>query len=410
MNAVIGYAHAKEPPTVEEIQRQHSVLTRTNPSYDSEGIQFANFILLPSIDNSIEYNDNIFSTSAGRQTDRVFIFRPEAILSSTFNRHFLGASAYIEHGKHQDFTGENYTDAQGAFSGRLDIIGDFSVPLKLKYERSHIKRGVPDENNVLKPTIVKTSTAVTGFDFNGQQLSGVFRAALEQYRFKDNATPNGFVDNSDRDRREVTFATYMGLSQDRLFAPYGYVEHKDISYRRSIDDNGFRRSSQSYDTGFGLNIRLSGVLSAKLQAGYNHRKFDDNRFDDINGLTYNANLVWEPSTLLALNANTQRTIEESTLSNFSASVDDNYALKATYELLPNVLVKPGVSYLLKDYEGSGTRELKRFTGDMGVTYKLNRKLWANANYEYIKQREDVGTSSSNNFENNIYTLSLKLKL
>lgn len=398
------------PLSKDDIEKQASVLTREQPAYDSEGVRFANFVLKPLMTSSIAFNDNIFSSATNRETDRVIILRPEAYLYSTFNRHFLSFKTFAEHGKHQDFKGEDYTDAGAAFSARADIKGDIAIPVSLQYERGHIQRGVPDEDNVLEPTIVKTLSADTGIEYNGRNLSGAIRTDIDNFTFEDNATASGPVDNSDRDRDEVFLAAFIGLSQERLIAPFGFVGFKDISYDRDVDDNGFRRSSQSFASGLGLNVKLSGVLRSKLQAGYNTRSFDDTRFDDINGLVYNANLIWEPSPMIAISAFAQRSITESTLSNFSASVDDTYALSGVYELMPNIFIKPGASYLLKDYEGTGTRDLKRFTADLELTYKLNRNMWANFAYEYIKQRENVGSSTNLDFENNKYTTSLQLKL
>ncbi|MDH5722381.1 MAG: outer membrane beta-barrel protein [Alphaproteobacteria bacterium] len=398
------------PLTKDEIEKQSSVLTRTQPAYDSEGIRFANFILKPLTTTSVKFDDNIFSSASNKKTDRLIIIKPEAEIHSTFDRHFMSFRAFAEHGKYQDYKDENYTDAHAAFTGRTDITGDIAIPVKLQYGREHIKRGIPDEDSVLKPTIVQTFSADTAVEYNGQNISGAIRTDLDKYTFRDNSTANGPVDNSDRNRNEVFLATFIGLSQDRLIAPFGFVGFKDISYRRDIDDNGFRRSSRSFAGGLGLNIKLSSVLKSKLQAGYNSRSFDDTRFDDINGLIYNANLLWEPSPLIALNVTARRSIVESTLSNFSASVDDTYALGAVYELMPNIFVKPGASYLIKDYKGSGIRDLKRFTSDLELTYKLNRNMWANFAYEYIKQKENAGTSTNLDFENNIYTASLQLKL
>ncbi len=402
--------YAQHFPMLER-EKELSVLTRRNPSYDPAGILVSGFLFYPSLNNSLEYDDNLYSTSRDEIEDFVHKVSPALYVRSGFSRHFFSAAFSAENGRYFNNPGENYFDYTADLFGRVDVTGKISTPLSVQYGRSHSQRSDPDDNGELEPTLSDTLTLRSGVQYQGADALLSVDGNLSKLTFKDNFTATSFIDNSDRDRRETDVFATVGLSKNRRIAPFLYAGLGQVDYDRRVDDNGLQRSSSSSTGGLGLHLDpSSGLLKSVLRVGRVHRSFDDSRFRDIEGLIYSVDVSWEPSTLLALKLSGTRNIAESTLNNFSASIDDTISTDASYELAPNIFLNPELSYLVKDYRGDTDRQLERFSSGFGVVYKLNRSVWLAGEYAYLRQTESADSMDLGTINNNSYRFSIKLQL
>ncbi|MGH1375141.1 MAG: outer membrane beta-barrel protein [Alphaproteobacteria bacterium] len=394
-----------------EREQELSVLTRRNPDYDPAGTRFAGFIFHADLDNVIEHTDNLYSTQSDEIADTLHIVRPAIEVRSDFSRHFFSASLTAENGRYVDIEDENYFDYSASINGRVDISRDITAPLSVSYNRGHSRRSSPDDRGVVEPTKNNELNIGAGLDYKGATIDASLSNSFKRNTFEDNRTETAFVNNNDRNRNQFGTSATIGLSRELPLSPFLYTGFQKIRYDQKIDDNGFERSSQSFITGLGLNLTpSSSLLRSTVRAAYVRRNLDDNRFDSINDFLYALNLTWEPSTLMALTLNAERSIEESTLNNISSSIDTKISASAVYEFAPNIFIEPSASYLLRDYKGNADRDLKRMGAEMELLYKLNRNLWVSGQYEYIKQTEHQNSVEVNDFDRNIYNLSVKLQL
>ncbi len=407
---IIGAANA-QAISMEEREKELSVLTRETPEYDRVNIRFAGLILSPDITNSLEYTDNLYSSEDNKSEDALHKIRPSLSLRSDFNRHFISASLQAEKGTYKKNSDENYLDYTARLSARADILGDIHIPVSIEYSKNHSQRSDPEDQGELKPTLYNQLILNTGVDYKGANIDFLINANLKKLAFKDNATPTLFVDNSDRDRNELLISANIGLAKNRMISPFIFASLQKIKYDRAVDDNGLKRSSRGFIGGLGLNINSSSsLLKANIRIGSVSKSFDDTSFSDINALIYSADATWEPSSLLALNLAGKREITESTLNGFSSSVDDIVSAFAYYELAPSIFLKPSLSYTVKNYEGDIDRQLKRTNGGVGITYKINKNLWLLGAYNHIKQSEDENNINIRTFNSNLYNLSMKLQI
>ncbi len=411
---VIGAAQARDISqdiTMAERERELSVLTRETPEYDRQGFRFSGLILNADITNSVEYKDNLYSSQTNQTEDILHVIRPALELKSDFNRHAVSASIGAEKGTYKATKAENYTNYSAKLAVRADILGSITMPASIEYRRDHARRSDPEDQGELKPTLYNQLILNTGVDYKGANIDFLINANLKKLTFKDNATPTQFIDNSDRDRGELLISANIGFAKNRVISPFIFADLQKIKYDREIDDNGLKRSSSGFIGGLGLNITpTSSLFGASFRIGMLSRSFDEASFSDINALIYSAKLSWEPSTLLALNLSGQRQIAESTLNNFSSSVDDIIAANAYYELAPNIFLNPKLSYTVKNYEGDIDRELQRTTGEMNITYKINKNIWLLGGYTHIRQSENEDNTNLRTFNSNLYNISMKLQI
>ena len=98
------------------------------------------------------------------------------------------------------------------------------------------------------------------------------------------------------------------------------------------------------------------------------------------------------------------------MSAFSASVDTSLNVGANYELAPNVFIRPAYNYNLREYEGAADGELVRHSVSTSLNYRMNKNMWWGAEYRYTTQEEENDVPFLNEYDRNLFTLSLRLQL
>lgn len=386
-----------------------SINTRYNPDYDPQGIPAKGFTLYPSITNAIKYSDNVYATSIDRIHDYLFTVRPELNIKSDFERHSMNANLFLEKAYYHDITSENYRDYGASINGQFDIVDGTYIPASINFRQEHVRRGSPDEQVSEEPTVYKMVEGTTGFVREGQNVAVKMMAGFKRFVFDNTVGLAGEIDNGDRDRNEYSLYTSVGMAEDAIIAPFIYGDIRDINYDRAFDDNGFNRDAFQYEMGIGTIVNLSDVTRLSFNIGRINRSMEDDQFSDINAMSYGVNLLWEPSTLASFLLEGDRTIEESTLDNISASINSSLRLSMNYELFPNLFVQPSAGYLEREYEGPDAGTLETIDAALQMTYKMNQNLWLTTSYRYINQDEKEPSPELESYESNNYSVSLKMQ-
>jgi len=385
-----------------------SVNTRINPEYEPNGIRVGDFVIRPSISTGATYSDNIYASDANEVHDLLFNVNPSVNIQSDFVRHSITAAFSMDDGSYKDTSSEDYTDYGASMNARIDVSGDTALPVSFSYSHTHYQRDNPDDRASLEPTVFDLWNFATGIVHRGQRIAFKVLADVQKFIFQDGTSIAGRVDNSDRDRAEWTLYTSLGMAEEAFLAPYIYTELSKTEYERDRDSLGFDRNSSGYEAGVGTIINFSEITRASFNIGYISRDIGDSRFDDVGGLSYGVNIVWEPSTLAAFMLEGKRTLEETTVTNAGVSVNSTLRLSMNYELFPNVLLNPSTGYREIDYDGID-RTIEAYDAGLNVTYKMNQNLWLSGSYRYITQ-EDKGTAADfDDYDSNSYGLSMKLQ-
>ena len=404
-----GYSEPYEVPMSQRNQ-ELSVFLRSDPSLTPTGIIAGNYKILPSLTTDIEYTDNVFSRSNNEQDDFILRVNPNIRARSNFDRHQLDFFLNAQQQFNQEYTTENRLEYDFGTFAKYDINSDLGIPLRLSYEQKVSSRGDPDDSNVLESTEYDIFSAESGLNYSGQLIDFDAFLKLKDITYENTQTATGFRNNQDRNRTETSGYLRLGLSSSTSnFAPYIYTNYRDISYDDRIDDSGFNRSADEIGGGIGARFRLSSLTSSSLQVGYVRFDPEDTTFSTVNDVTYNANITWEPSTLMAISLTGARSVEVTTLNNLTASVDSTIDLGLIYELSPSVFLRPLVSYEQKDYVGLVSAELERTSFGLGVDYRMNRNIWWNAEYQYTKQEDPGNSPLIGEYDRNNVLLSMRVQ-
>ena len=376
-----GLAHAQQetPP------RGVSVEQRQRPDYDPAGVRAGAFLVLPEVTLEGTYDDNIFATTNNTVDDLVWVVSPRLRVQSDWVRHALAVRTGAALGFHQDNADEDFEDYYAFLDGRLDILTGTTANGTVGYERLHEDRGSPNDVGGQEPAefdrwraTLDLQRAVTQLRLRG----GVF---YDSFDFDDVAGLAGSVINQDFRDREG-YGTYLraGYAVSPNFVTFLRGRY---NWRRYDTDTG--RDSEGYQIDAGAELDFGGITSGEVFIGYREQEYESAAFSPVDGFTYGASVLWNPTPLTSVRFGIVDNIEETIIAGSSSYESVTYSVDVDHELLRNLLIGAGVAYRQEDFQEINREDdFTRFR--VSLSYLLNRNFDIEVGYNY-------DTRSSNTF-------------
>ncbi len=401
----LALVFAAHQATAQEVRRGQTVDDRARPDYDAPGLRTGAFVLHPSLDVGLAYNDNILAEDANETDDLIGIFKPRVQLDSDWSRHALQLSAEGRIGRYDDNDSEDYEDWLLGVDGRLDV-GLSRLNFAAGYDSLHEERTSPDDRRGTEPTEYTDQNLAVSWTM---LLNRVLVRPLLGYRALDyDSTPlpgGGAINNDDRDRDQLTAGLRVGyeLSPDYAFFVQGQVD--EVDYDLEFDNGGFRRSSDGAEVVFGSTLDFSGVTFGEVFIGYRERDYDDPRFETVDGFIFGGDVAWNITTLTTLRFLGSRTISGTTIIGAAGREDTRFGFQADHELLRNLILSLDVALTYQDFLGID-REDDVTTVNLGARYLVNRNLEVQLAYAR-QERESSPTAAGLEFTINTFLVSLQ---
>ncbi len=388
-------------------ERGVPVTERARPDTDARGVRFGSFIAKPKLTVEGELNDNIFEVESGTTSDYIIHLRPSLSVRSDWNNHLVGFSGSGHIGRYLSNSDEEFEDYNLTAFGRVDIRRDTNIGTNVKYSQGHEDRGSTDDAGGLNPTLFTTFTPVIEFftQWNRVSLNIGANAVITDY--DDVRTSTGTtVNNNDRDRTKYLVSARVSYEIVPQYEAFVKVSLNQVDYDSATDDNGLARDSDGYEFVAGTAIDFGGTLFGNVFAGYRAQDVDDVTLDDVEGITFGADLTWNVTALTTGKASITRDIAETTFAGTAGSFNTTAKLGVDHELLRNMLVGGEVSYNLNDFEGI-SREDSTYDFQAYVRYFMQRNVHLSARYEHERRASNVTVSD---FDKNSFLVRLELQI
>jgi hypothetical protein len=390
----------EEPPP--EPSRLETVTTRRREEYDPIGIRMGSFVAMPSLTFEPQFNDNIFKTDTNKDSDFIFGVTPAISVNSDWNRHFLRLYGDVSSGTYLDHGDENFLDATAGFDGRVDIQRDTYASGGFVWQKLHEDRGSPDDVGGTEPTEYYLYRPTLGFFNRWNRVSIKLDGEAGIYDYDDTPGTLGTINQDDRDRTRYVVGGRLGYELVPEYEAFIRGNFNTVKYDSSTDDFGFRRDSDGYEVGVGARVDLTGLMFADFFVGYVSQSYDDARLAKIDGVNFGGTVTWNMTTLTTIKGFATRTVEETTLSGASGSLDTEIGASVDHELLRNVILSANASFLNTDYEGI-TREDDYMKLGIGGRYLVNRNLYVTLKYNYLSRDSNV---AGEDYSQNVVLLGL----
>lgn len=368
--------------------------------YEPLGIRSGAFLIFPSLQTSVTYDDNVFATNNDEDDDFVFNVSPEVRAESQWSRHSLAATVFGDLGFFASETDSNYQDFGTALTGRLDALRNSRTTGNVLIARLHDDREDPDDAGVQDVTQYWQSEARV--DHRHEFVRFFIQPSLFAARF--NYESAGDVSNAERDYNSFGGGFRAGFAVSPRINVFGEVNSDIVRY----DDAGDDDDSNGADVRAGVEVDVTRLVVGEASLGYAYRQYDE--FENEGGLAGDLAITWTPTQLTTVDFIGNAGFEESTVvfdgDRASGNLSTGLGVVVNHDLRRNIRLNANVSYIRDDFQGtSRTDDTVRLGG--GVSYLLNRNLSVDASYRF-----DTRSSDDNNaeFDRNLFRLGLTARL
>ena len=196
-------------------------------------------------------------------------------------------------------------------------------------------------------------------------------AAFDWFKYDAvDATPQSF-----RDGNIVTTGgriSYLASPGYRIFGDFRY-NWRDYNGVRIVDSDGWRALA-------GVEFEVTRLISGELGVGYTEQTYDFAGSSTTSAFSYHGALTWNPTSLMTVRFNADRTIEDSTFDR-AGRVQDSAKLVVDYEVLRELVFSPSVGFAFNDYENTPLDDF-RIEAGAELEYKVNRFMSVGSRYKY----------------------------
>ena len=388
-----------------------TVEERLHPDFRPAPVRWRGFTLYPLLVVEQSYNDNIFATQTGTQSDFVTTVAPSLLVQKEFGRH--NASVLIEGdiNRHWSEKDENTENFRTRFNALIEMLHDIVIPVELSYSTGHEKREQNFSSNfATEPIGFRTFAGALGLSYNPNRLSLSLVGRYADTAFEDGQNAAGqAVIRSDSDRRTTeleTRASYDILPNHKPFLSFilGTTDYKNRDFQNG-SFSGLSRDSTHVSVLAGWELAYKGLIEGYLGGGYTMRDYDDSTIKDIDSAKVAGSLAWNITKLATLNLGLRHQIsEDSTVSQGIVLTQGRIGLD--YEVLRNLAVQAYIDRALAEYEES-VREDKLLSTGVGLRYVLSPRLSLSADYNF-KARES--SQPGLDYDRNLFMVRLNARL
>ena len=350
-----------------------------------QGIDMGPGKLIPTLNVSETYDDNIFNQPNNEESSSILSLKPQLQFLAEDNANTYALTYVGDYGIYHSSDDDNYDEHGLSLDALLDMSARTNVTLAGSYETKHDARGTgsseggaaqsrtsPDEYDLVGASII--------WDFGADDAR--FGAQLSA-SYSDIEYTNNRLETQFRDRDENKFSGKLFgrlQSKTRVFVQ---IESGDIEYN-VLPITGGALDSDLTVMSLGVEWEATGKTTGSIKIGRTDKEFDSASLIDADLNTWEAEIVWSPrsysNVYLTSSSSPQetngtgsfidsRTTEISWLHDWSGVLHSSFSVAAGND----------------EYEGD-PRSDDRTNYSIGVNYDFDR--WMNIGLAYSYQELD----------------------
>ncbi|MDO7086811.1 outer membrane beta-barrel protein [Pseudocolwellia sp. AS88] len=382
---------------------KHSYLLLLIPVFASNAEDRPGLLLNGAI--SAQYNDNVLN-NVSEISDTAIVVEPEVKYFGLVGKHKFILSY---DGKFANYTKDSdlsFNEHKLAASALLDHSHKLSSEFKLNFDK---KIETPGSTNSSTQSLedfnkLENKSAIAKLYYG--QKSSIGQIVLG-YKYSERTYTNNQQSFRDvgKSQFDATFFYRVAPKTRVIF----YASTEDFKYKDQLLANGisFNQSSTNNLYLAGIEWEATAKSTGTFRLGYQNKDYDDERLNDISGLSYMLDLVWKPNPNTQIKLGADRQSTESAQINEGGFLSTSYSIELSHELTARTQLK---AKIMKDNDdivfssGSANRTDKRNTLELGANHSLRDWIDINLSYKYQEKTSDIDAF---NYKSNIINLSLE---
>ncbi len=402
--ATIWAEQAVAAPT-DEFAMANNVLSRSRPGLDPQGLHLGGFTLYPTLLATLAYDDNVFDTDTLTRKSGVYSIQPSVSLRSNWSVHQfnLDAGGLIQ--RYTNASEADFDQFNVAGAGRIDVSSNARLSTTGHFARATEPRGsIGDIFIGANPVVYRTfgGAEAAKVDLGHFQLSA--SGGVDRFVYNNVRVGSTIQSQKYRNRNDINALVQLGWEVGPGIV--GFVQGRYDKERYDIRTSTGTLNSHGWTVQGGVDFKITSLIVGRVGVGYLERNYQDSRFRSVNGLSYDASIVWNVTTLVTLTMNADKAVEESPDINVSGIISNHAGAKVDWEILRNILFNGRVGYTVERYRGLSRTDRRNQEG-AGVRYLANRFLEIGLDYD---RRDQNGSGLfGRDYKGNSVQLSIKLQ-
>lgn len=376
--------------------------------YAAAGVRIGSVTLRPGFTNSIGYDTNPQRSSAPGVKGSPFArYEGDLDILSDWNVHELKGKLRGSYFQYFNDPEASRPDGEGNLDLRLDATRDTRILLESRLRLDTQRPGSPDLTAAVKgrPLVWQYGgSAGVSHDFNRLQVT--LRGSVDRYDYENAQLSNGQVlSQQDRNQTQYGLRLRVGYEVTPGFKPFiqGDIDRRE--YDDKIDAGGFMRSSSGVSGRIGSSFEISRQLTGEVSGGYQDRKYEDPRLQNLRGFVGDAAVLWSPTPLTTVTLRGTAELGETTVASSSGTMVRRVSLDIAHALRRNLTVTGFTGFGRTDYEGRNLREDFMNVGAR-LEYKLTRTFAIRASFTHERL---TSTSPGDDYTANVSMVGLRVQ-
>ncbi|MEY8199706.1 MAG: outer membrane beta-barrel protein [Colwellia sp.] len=368
------------------------------------------FTLLPSVETSVESNDNIYSATKGAEvSSSITRLKPSFSLQGDLGALKLNTAYQLEQGLYSKKSKDDYLDQNLTVGGDYELNARNQLNVDATYNAGHdaagsVKGIETSTNPNAEPDEFSETTAGLVYTFGGESANVNVNLIAESYQKRyDNHEDQEQVQLREHDKTKVAAQLVFNVSP----ATSVDVEFRntDITYVSSKADALAREGNEKKFL-LGSSWDITGATTGEFKLGMSERTFD------LAGISSNSSLVWEGSVTWQPLSYSTVVVSTSKGSSESAGADSSYldgsSTSVSWDHEFSYLLSAGVkaSYGEDDYVDSTRIDINTGYG-VQATYAPMSWMDVTASWDFTKRNSDEQNLDT---DTNIFNLAVTLAL
>lgn len=413
-NAANGvYAAAPGAPPVElgpirQLPKKRKAHTDIDDPYAPLGVHVGAFALFPAVELIGGYDTNPGHAAAGKGA-LLYAVAPELQARSNWSRHALNADLRGSYSGYSPDTTPTLSRpfVDGKANGRIDITKTTRIDLASRVLVSTDNPGSPNlQAGLAKLPIFTTFGGGGGIAHRFNRFELAIKGNAERTAFQNSSLTDGSTASND----DRNFNQYGGTLRGSYELTPGVMPFVEAGADTRVHDlntdlSGYQRNSKGLTGSIGSTFELSRQLTGEISLGYVRRNYEDARLEQTKGLIGDASLIWTANALTTVKLSGKSSVGESTVPGVSGVLYRDAGLQVDHAFRRWLIGTVKLGFGLDDYVGL-SREDKRFSAGVGLTYKLNRSVQIKGAFRQDWLRSNL---TGNDYTASVFLLGLRLQ-
>ena len=125
---------------------------------------------------------------------------------------------------------------------------------------------------------------------------------------------------------------------------------------------------------------MTRLVSGELGFGYTEQTYDLAGSPTVSAFSYHGAVIWNPTPLMTVKFDADRTIEDSTFDR-TGRIQDAVKLGVDYEILRELVFSPSVGFAFNNYDNFSLDDF-RIEAGAELEYRVNRFMSVGSRYKY----------------------------